>query len=182
MSKPKRTHIASSTPTRTRIKVSDKRRNPQEMGRLVEALESHPGIHDVRTNLQTGSIVIHHKPEVDSFDDIANILQDLGVILGHVAGLEIPNFEAPKMEGKSAVANDLTGAIADLNNRVGAATNGIVDLRILIPVGLGALAVRQLLKQGFQIEAAPWYVLAYYAFDSFIKLHYTHDPAEKEKA
>jgi hypothetical protein len=81
------------------------------------------------------------------------------------------------MNGKSEMASDLTTAISDLNKQVGLATNGVVDLRLLVPVGLGALAIRQLLRNGLQIEAAPWYVLAYYAFDSFIKLHYTAEPS-----
>lgn len=173
MPTPKRTHIVSNTPTRTRLRVSNKRRTPQEMGRIAKALKKQPTVRDVRTNLQTGSIVIHHDPKANSLDNIVVTLQDLGVILGHITNVEIP-----LTEGKSAVANDLTSAIADLNQRVGLATNGIVDLRMLVPIGLGTLAVRQLLRQGLQIEAAPWYVLAYYAFDSFIKLHYTHDPED----
>lgn len=167
----KRTHIVSSTPTRTRLKVSEKRRNPQEMGRIAKALKAKACVHDVRTNLQTGSIVIHHGSQPSSLENIAMTLRDLGVILGHVSDVEIPLNSGEK----SAVANDLTAAITDLNQKVGQATNGLVDLRMIVPLGFGALAVRQLLRQGFQIETAPWYALAYYAFDSFIKLHYTHD-------
>jgi hypothetical protein len=69
-----------------------------------------------------------------------------------------------------------------LNHWFGLATNGIVNLQLLVPFGLGALALRQLLRYGWQIEAAPWYVLAYAAFDSFIKLHYTRDGERVEES
>jgi hypothetical protein len=171
MSTHKQTHIVSSTPHRTRFRVSQKRRNKAEMKRIAEALKAEPDVTEVHTNVQTGSIVVQHEYRHNSLQDISATLQDLGIILGTVVGVEIPS-----MDGKSAVASDLTSAVSDLNKRVGEATKGIVDLRFIIPLGLGTLAIRQLLRNGWQIEAAPWYVLAYYAFDSFIKLHYTEEP------
>jgi len=50
-------------------------------------------------------------------------------------------------------------------------TNGVADLRLLLPLGFGALALRQVLDKGFELEEIPWYTLAWYAFDSFVKLH-----------
>lgn len=173
----KHTHVVSSTPSRTRIRVSHKRRNHQEMAHIAKALEAHPDVQDVRTNLQTGSIVIHHAHKDNSLNEITAVLQDLGIILGSVAEVELP-----MSGGKSEVAADITSAVADLNERVGQATNGVVDLRMLVPVGLATLSLRELLRTGWEIEAAPWYVLAWYAFDSFIKLHYTSDPDKQQNS
>lgn len=175
MTTPKHTHIVSSTPSRTRLRVSQKRRTPQEMKRIANALNASSDVHEVRTNHQTGSIVIHHASDSNSLDNIVATLNDLGVILGSIADVKLPS-----LEGKSEVASNVTAAVADLNQRVGQATNGIIDLRMIIPIGFGALALRQLLREGLQIEAAPWYALAYYAFDSFIKLHYTQEPSTDE--
>jgi len=168
----KRTHIASNTPSRTRVKLSKKRRNPDEMARIVHALKDHCDIQDIQTNIQTGSIVIHHDEKDGTLDEIKFILQDLGIILGGIT-------DVPFVEGKSGVAAEITSAITDLNQRVGQATDGLVDLRFLVPLGLGTLAIHQLLRNGWQVETVPWYVLAWYSFDSFIKLHYTSDPAKK---
>ena len=167
----KHTHIVSSTPERTRLRVSPKRRNPQEMARIANAFKAHPEIQEVRTNVQTGSIVVHHAHNHSSLEQISAILQDLGIILGSVTETEMPFIQ-----GKSEVAADVTSAVSDLNQRVGLATNGVVDLRMLVPVGLATLALRELLRSGWEFETAPWYVLAWYAFDSFIKLHYTAEP------
>lgn len=161
------THIISQTPTRTRFRLSHKRRNKAEMDRIVSHLKQQSGVKDIETNLNTGSIVVHHTPHSESATNLKDTLKDLGVVLRNVAGVELPQSES----GKSAVAEDFTSAIEDLNNRIGEATGHVVDLRVLVPSGLAVLALRQLLTNGWQIEAAPWYVLAYYAFDSFIKLH-----------
>ncbi len=142
------------------------------MARIGRAIKAHPGVQEVKTNVQTGSIVVHHDHTDSSLDELSAILQDLGVVLGKVTDVELPFSE-----GKSEVATDLTSALSDLNERVGRATNGVVDLRLLVPVGLATLAVRELLRTGWEFESAPWYVLAWYAFDSFIKLHYTTEPS-----
>ncbi len=165
------THIVSSTPSRTRIRISSKRRTPKEMNRITKALQALPDVYSVRPNLQTGSIIIHHDQSPKVVENLAASLRDLGVILFHTVDVGLP-----ETGGKSGVAGNLVQAVADLNQRVGQSTDGIVDLRSLIPLGLGGLAIYQLLRKGWQFETAPWYVLAYYAFDSFIKLHYTAEP------
>ncbi|MEW6498370.1 MAG: HMA2 domain-containing protein [Cyanobacteriota bacterium] len=171
MPTPKYTHVVSSTPGRTRLRVSPKRRNHQEMARIANALKAHPEVHEVRTNVQTGSIVVHHAHNDRWHDEMIAILQDLGIILGSVA-----DVEEPLSGGKSEVAADITSVVKDLNERFGLVTNGVVDLRMLFPMGLAALSLRELMQNEWEFEAAPWYVLAWYAFDSFIKLHNTSDP------
>jgi hypothetical protein len=153
------TEILSSTPRRTRIRVSRKRRNPKEMARLAKALESVPEISGVETNLHTGSLIVHHKKELK---DIRSTLADMGVIVMAATGVEMP-------------AQSLTRAIANLDKHLGHATKGLLDFRLLVPLGLGALAVVQLVRRGFQIEGAPWYILAYFAVESFTRLNKTRE-------
>jgi hypothetical protein len=165
--KSQHTRIISSTPGRTRVKVSEKRRTREEMGRLAKTLKERLPAADAQINLQTGSIVLRH-PQ-NTLEDVCSVLKDLGVILIGLTG-----SGAVWAGGRTRAAAEITGAVSRLNRWFGLATNGIVNLQLLVPFGLGALALRQLLRYGWQIEAAPWYVLAYAAFDSFIKLHYTH--------
>ena len=163
---PIHSHMVSLTPGRLRFKVDRKHRNREVMEPLTQALKSHLGVYDVRANPHSGSITVLHSPEHTDYDEIYATLKDLGVIFGNITG------------EKSEVAEDITSAIYDLNRRVKAATSGVVDLRLLMPLGLGVLAVRQLLAKGMQLDIVPWYVLAWYSFDSFIKLHYTSDPQQ----
>lgn len=76
-----------------------------------------------------------------------------------------------KTASQSNTATGVIGAIASLNEQIGQMTNGVADLRLLLPLGFGALALRQILNKGFELEEIPWYTLAWYAFDSFVKLH-----------
>jgi hypothetical protein len=81
--------------------------------------------------------------------------------------------EAHEQVRTSQAAESLMNTTSEINTRVRQATNGIVDLQLLFPLGLGAIALKQLLQKGFEFEEIPWYVLAWYAFDSFVKLNET---------
>jgi hypothetical protein len=73
----------------------------------------------------------------------------------------------------SLAASRLVGRLSVANRSVHEASAGRVDLRFLVPAGFAALSVRQLLRTGPKLASMPWYALAYYAFDSFVKLHGT---------
>ncbi len=158
------TKIVSATPKRTRVRVSAKRRTPREIARIAEALEKLPFVHRIRENIGTGSLVIEHSP--GSLDKIRKVLIDLGIIFGSTTDSGLFGGESEK-----GIVSGLAGAVSDLNKRIGSAAGGIFDLRTVVPVGLGVLAVVQLLRKGWQIEAAPWYILAYAAVHSFRELH-----------
>jgi len=146
------TLIVSSTPRRTRIRVSRKRRNPKEMARLAEALEASPKVSKVETNLTAGTLIVHH--EEKALPDIKATLLDLGVILMAATGVETS-------------AKSLTDAVSHLE----LGTKGILNLKLLVPLGFAALAVLQIARRGLEIGTAPWYLLAYFAFESFNKLN-----------
>jgi hypothetical protein len=87
----------------------------------------------------------------------------MGVVLMAATGVAMP-------------AQSLTDALSDLDKHLGLGTKGILNLKLLVPLGFGALAVLQLARQGLQFGSAPWYLIAYFAFDSYIKLN---SPEEK---
>jgi len=88
----------------------------------------------------------------------------------------------PTPGGQSETATGVMSAMAELNERVRWMTNGAADLRLLLPLGLGALALRQVLDKGFELEEIPWYTLAWYAFDSFVKLHNSGEVQQPTKS
>lgn len=155
------TQIVSSTPRRTRIRVSPKRRNPEEMERLAEALRASPNVSEVRTNLYSGTLIVHH--EEKALADIKAELKDLGVIAMAATGVETS-------------AQSLTDAVSDLQKQVGPVLASVLDLKLLVPLGFGALAAIQLARRGLEMGGAPWYLLAYFALESFVKLN---KPEEK---
>ncbi|MBD2520598.1 hypothetical protein H6G93_37800 [Nostoc sp. FACHB-973] len=164
LSKPISTKILSNTPGRLRLRVALPHRQNGEMQRIANALEAQPNINQVRMNIHHGSIVINHDAKDDTLKNVVATLTDLGVIFADIT------------EGNSEAAVGITNAVVNLNKRVEIATKGEIDLRVIFPLGLSILAIRQLLAKGLQFEIIPWYVLAWYAFDSFIKLHGVSKP------
>lgn len=71
----------------------------------------------------------------------------------------------------SLISADLIDGFAKFNEIARMLTEDAIDLQLLVPVGFGAIALRQFLTKGLQLDDIPWYVLAWYAFDSFIKLN-----------
>ncbi|MDM9381958.1 hypothetical protein QUB80_14735 [Chlorogloeopsis sp. ULAP01] len=167
-SKPILTKIVSNTPGRLRLRVAQPQRWATKMQHILKTLKAQPNISQVRMNLQNGSITIQHDDNENSLKNVVTTLQDLGVIFADITGF------AETTGGKSEVAAGVSDVVVDLNRRVKEATDGVVDLRFLFPLGLATLSIRQLIARGLQLEMIPWYVLAWYAFDSFIKLHGTN--------
>ncbi len=77
------------------------------------------------------------------------------------------------------LTTELQTIATTLDTQTRSLTRGWVDLKTVIPLGLGAIALRQLLTKGFQLEDIPWYVLAWYAFDSFMILNRDADPGDE---
>ncbi len=157
--KPISTKIISNTPGRLRLRISPPHRHPREMQRITNILKAQSQIIQVRTNINSGSIIINHDGKNASLENVLTTLLDLGVTFADIT------------EGNSEAAEDVKRAVINLNKRFEQATSGEVDLRFLFSLGLSMLAVRQILVKGLQLEIIPWYVLAWYAFDSFMKLN-----------
>ncbi|MBD2361057.1 hypothetical protein H6G36_07670 [Anabaena minutissima FACHB-250] len=158
-SQPISTKIVSNTPGRLRLRIAHAYRQADIMQHIANTLEAKPNVQKARTNIDHGSIVIKHDGTNSSLDDVLATLRDLGIIFAEIT------------EGNTEAATTVASTVVDLNKRVKQATDGVVDIRFLFPLGLSILAVRQLIIKGLQFEIIPWYVLAWYSFDSFIKLH-----------
>lgn len=153
------TKIVSNTPGRLRLRVAPENRKAQTMEHISNFLTLQPHISKVRTNIHHGSILIHHDDQTGTLSEILASLKHIGIIFTYIT------------QGQTEAATVISHAVIDLNRRVEVATNGTVDLDFLFPLGLGILSVRQLIIKGLQLEVIPWYVLAWYAFNSFLKLN-----------
>ena len=167
--------IISQTPGRVRLRITPTHRQLQKIAPLANALKARLEIYRVKTNISTGSITVFHGRELLSSQDMCTILQDLGINL-----VEVTQEQKISVLSSSKAATEIIRTTTDLNRTVQTATNNTVDLRFLVPLSLGILAMRQLLVKGWQLELIPWYVLAWYAFDSFLKLHSTNNVLNSE--
>lgn len=164
-STPTSVQVVSSTPGRLRLRVAPAQRQLANMERICKALQAHSQVDRLKTNIHHGSITISHTALGGGLENIYAVLKDLGVVFAETT---------TPIGDRSIAATGVANAAVDLNQRVARASNGAIDLRFLFPLGLGLLSIRQLAIKGLQLEIIPWYVLAWYAFDSFIKLHDTN--------
>jgi hypothetical protein len=148
--------------------------------RAQAQLNNHPDVKAVATNAVTGSMVVHYDPAQRSTGDILALLRDIGVIVADVAHAgdesvvdiagELSGEEAEPV-GHSRTALTMVDAVDDLNARLHRFTGGLVDLKLLFPLSMGAIGVAKVLRDGWQWGEIPAYVLLWYAFDAFYKLH-----------
>lgn len=164
-------YLISQTPGRIRLRFNQNYRQPEKIEQLLSTLKEQLEIYLVRSNSQTGSITIFYATNHWNFAKIAEVLQTLNIVI-----LE-PENKINHHPHQSDAAAEVTSFFTSLNKRVGEATDGSIDIRFLVPLSFSFLAVRQILIKGLSLDIIPWYVFAWYAFDSFLKLHYISNPS-----
>jgi hypothetical protein len=137
------------------------------MQSIHRELDGTSGIRAVETNTSTGSVVVHYDPAHQTTDGILAVLKDVGIIVRDIGSAG----EEPPEVGHSATSEAVLDAVTDLNRRLYLATGGKFDLKLLFPLGMGAIGLWKVLRSGLELGEVPAYVLLWYAFDAFHKLH-----------
>ena len=160
--------IASSTPGRLRLRMYNPKSQPELIQRVKAYLHNRPGIQRVDTNRTTGSVTIQYDSAIHSHHSLLAMLYDIGVIMHDImtGGKSIPPDN-----GTCSASIQITNAIRDMDRRVFQLTGGKIDLKLIVPLFMGALGIRQILREGLGISHVPGYVLLWYAADAFYRLH-----------
>lgn len=178
---------------RARLKIPVEHRHPGFFDFLQKTLCTIEGMEDVVVNSETGSLLLNYLPHHEVFEEVLETLREADI---HVHNdTEEPSGPAPERArrsptrasrseavmpesytetGQSHVANQLSNRLAQWDASVATATHGLLDLKLIVPLGLGGLALAQILRDFGEATSAPWYVLLYYAVDAFSKLHQPH--------
>lgn len=166
--------VASHTPGRLRVRLAPPHRQAQVLQAIHAHLEQHPAICTIETRQPSGSVVVRYDPSALSGESLLGLFHAVGVVVHDVgggAGME-PVAETPARNGPGSVpANSVMGALDDADRRLAAITGHRLDLKLLFPLTVGALGLRQLLASGWGLTEVPAFVLLWYAFDAFWKLH-----------
>ncbi len=160
--------VVHAVPGRLRVKLEPGELSGESAEQLQSALLGMPGVEDVRVNRVSRSIVIRYDRE----------RLDVGRLLELAQAAELLALDAPAGDPYAGQAVPLseTGArikrvFHQADARLSEMTNRRWDLRTVVPLAFGALALRQIVRELGSLQAVPWYVLAWYAFDSFWKLN-----------
>jgi len=174
MSEPVRlpVEILHASPGRIRLRV---RRADLESTALLQAeraIARLTGVSGVRQNPLTRSLVISFDPQEVGFEALIAAVGEAGIILEPSVSTHETASEEIRPLNKT-----ITAFCRGLDDQVRERTGGSLDARTVVPIGLAALAVRELLATG--LTAAPWYVLFWYSFDSFLKLRKPDAPTNE---
>jgi len=174
--------VAHAVPGRIRIKVDRHDLTDRLSALLQSALSAMPEVSEVRVQPMTGSITVYSG--LRRLDPLM-LSQRLGSLRLMSLDPSVGDPYADKMLPMSETARNIKSTFHGVDARLGELTNGRWDLRTVVPFALGALAVRAFIAESAALTAAPWYVLAWYAFDSFWKLNQDHavvvDDSEDEE-
>lgn len=154
--------VVSAIPGRIRLHARCARRAPDVLLDVAEELAGRPEIVNVVVKSASASLIIRYDPRTTDQATLAAVLRELGV---SAAPLE---RTAPATASRPSALATLEHAGSALNVQVMRVTDG-QDLRALVPLGLGLLALRQAARGRGRLDDAPWYVVGWYAFDSFWK-------------
>jgi len=169
--------IVSHLAGRLRVRLHPEHRQEAVLVKVQQGLLEQHGVSAVTTNARTGSLLVHYDHHRLSREDLLACLYDVGVIARDISGAEeIPEDldlaqSGAEVAPHSTTAVGLMDALTDLDRRLSELTGGKLDVKLLFPLGLGVMALRQIAVAGLGLEQVPGYVLLWYTFDSFYKLH-----------
>lgn len=149
--------VVSVTAGRIRVRAVDVSRY-RRLVSVAEELDTWPEATSVALRPRSRSLVVRFDPE--DATAVADRFLSVGIDLR--AGVAVSSPGAP------AVTIAAAAATAD---RVVGRRSGGTDLRLLVPLGLGLLAVRRAMRGKERLADAPWYVLAWYASETFLRFH-----------
>jgi cation transport ATPase len=174
---PHSARVAHHTRGRLRLQVIEAKGRPRILADIEKVVRQVPGVTNLRINASAGSVVIHYNPEHGS--EFQNQVKAVGSESGvfQMLDVEIPDFdgtistvkrEAKFLAQQSRTAEKIVDSFARLNELVKRLTDNFVDLNVLLPLGLAALAFMGL---GVDAGTPLWVTLAIFSFNSFMVLH-----------
>jgi hypothetical protein len=126
-------YLVHRLPGRVRLRVREKRQDTDYFDRVRRQLAWLPGVESVRVNAATGSVLVLH-PDMP-YADLERRLQALELFA------LVPEAEpvTPPLAGVRA-------GMARIDALLGSSFPGGLDLRTLVVMGAGALALRQIVR------------------------------------
>ena len=154
--------VASLVPGRLRLRLPVNAEGREALAAAAGDLADHAGLLVAEPRPRSGSLLVHYDPA--NSVDVWVRLRDLGLEIADSSGAGSAMAVDPSARVLTAV-----GALDAVVPRLAAGH----DLRTLIPLTYGLLAVRQLVRGEQRLKDAPWYLLAWYASESFRKTQHS---------
>jgi hypothetical protein len=162
--------VVHRIPGRMRVRFARGSITPEALARLQSGVLKVRGVTRCEANRTTGCLLVH-------FDEAGFDAGRFSRAVGGLADDRRPRGPAVTAApvrvhdgGPSHLARVINVRLRLLDRRLRRATGDRVDLRTIVPIGFAGLAIREIVVNSAHLPAIPWYVLAWYAFDSYLKL------------
>ena len=156
-------YLEHSMRGRARLRVP-RPRTPHQVLRAAGRIGRSRRVKNVEANPTTGSLLITFDPD----DPLDLIVEELGT-MGVAVESAMRGMRPVKTQSRGAVV--VRHVMAGANAKLHQVTQGNIDLKLVVPAIYMLLAIRNFTRQRGSLRNASWHQLAYWAFDSFFKLH-----------
>ncbi len=168
---PRYLQVENTQPGRTRLRLPWLRHHPEEANPLADALSSHPAVEEVRVRPYTGSVLVLHDPELLGLEALLDRIRrhtgEVPVVrAGERPPMDMRALEHALSEG-SSVSREAVRCVRGVNLDLLRATDGRVDLGLLMSMGFIALGVGEVAASG-KLPLPPWFSLSWWAFRTFL--------------
>jgi hypothetical protein len=126
-------HVKHSMPGRIRLQIPDRKHDPAYFARVGQKLTEMDGVQSVRTDSQTGSILINHERDLDAIRSFAEQHKLFSLIVTTATAV--------------VLADKLTDRVGNLDQGLIHFTRGQVDLKSAVVLALAAGAAIQVLRK-----------------------------------
>jgi len=157
--------IAHILPGRTRLRFPALRGDAAAGERIAEELAALPGVREVRVRPFTGSILVHHEPEVTS----ATLALAAHRILAPDRILEVGERppRSPDVPELSRIARLAAKAFREIDRDVRRASQGSLDLGTLVTLGFFGAGAADVATSR-ELVLPPWFNLAWWCYRTFM--------------
>jgi hypothetical protein len=180
---PVRGVIAHHVPGRLRVRFSEARASSTTLFQIAHVFAKIDGVSRVEVNAITGSILLSYEPTLNGHFPLTLLenpangslfkIENSDPIPGSVCGGE--DIHTREL---SLVAGSIIDTFRTVNRRVKHATRNKVDLAVLLPLTVAAMA---LAKRGSAQGTPFWITLGIFAFQSFLTLNPTGSVSTKPR-
>ena len=156
-------------PGRLRLRLDRRELAPETLRQVEQKISAIDGVESCTASPRTGSLLVRYDPKRVDPSRVLGVLAVAGSADDGPAADDQPDAQHPH----SKLARRLDGAYGALDRRVRRLTGHHLDLKMLMPIGFAAVAVRQIIVSSGNLMPIPWYVLLWYAYDSYTRAHRT---------
>jgi hypothetical protein len=170
-------YVSHHIPGRIRLKVPFAKSHPELFDLLCSLAAKVPGFKGAKANRKTGSIlVLYDEATSERFLELLTEAIAEAVELTAAPGRRGPSRGSRNI---SAAAQSIYDFFGGLDESVREATDNELDLRVLLPVGVAAVA---LLTMRRRTGTPVWLTALIFAFNSFRSLHAESDENDADLA